>query len=38
MWFSGFCFGIVIGIIGVFAAAYASAVRNKKNDDKDVGK
>lgn len=38
MWFSGFCSGIVIGIIGVFAAAYASAVRNKKNEDKDVDK
>jgi hypothetical protein len=29
MWFSGFCSGIVIDIIGVFAGAYASAVRDK---------
>ena len=38
MWLSGFCFGIVIGIIGVFFIAYASASNRKKNDDKDVDK
>lgn len=38
MWFSGFCFGIVVGIIGVFAAAYTSAVKDKKEMDEGESK